>query len=237
MTAVIISLFTLGMIDMLDPYGITTLLILLQMVRKDWHVLVKVWSSYLTYWLAAVGVYFGVSAYLLRFFEQLPKAHPLPTGIIALVLGSLSLAGAVILSIRLWRNWATMDQDISKIIYIKSVHPVFLFFFGVFSVLSNLPACWPLFSYIAVLLPARQDPLTIVLLLGIFTLFSKIPQLVVYALYRRLEARRFERFMAVLRRWLTRLMLVAIPLVLLGIGLWSLGESWRRLHHYLNFIP
>lgn len=227
MSAVIVSLLTFGSIDMIDPYGITTLLMLLQLVRKDWHVLIKLWTSYVTYWLTAIAVYFGLAEYAFRYFDHLPRTYPTLFSILALVLAVVCLAGAIALGYRVVKNWASLDRDISQVLFIKSVHPVFLVFFGMYTVLSNLPVLWPMFSFIAVLIPARLPFPTVVVLLGIFTMFSRIPQLFVYYLYRRLEADRFARIMSRVKSWLSRFMVIAIPIVLFGISIWAFRHGFR----------
>lgn len=229
MTAVIISLLTLGAIDTLDPYGMTTTLMLLQLVRKDWHVLVKIWSAYFAYWITAVGLYYGVTEYLLRYFLFFQRDYPVQIGILQLIIGIAALIGAVILAIRLIRNWSDIGDDISKVIYFKSVHPLFLVGFSVVSVWSNIPALWPLYSFISVLISKNLPTIAIVLLLGVFTLFSKIPQLLVYSLYRRLEAERFARIMNGMKLFLSRTLLIVIPIVLILVGLWGLTGAYHHI--------
>lgn len=221
MAAVILSLITLGAIDALDPYGMTITLMLLQLVRKDWHVLIKIWTAYITYWVTAVGIYYGVTEYLLRFVGDLIRAYPLEIGIMQLVIGFLALAAAVVLSIRLFRNWSAGGDDISKVIYIKSVHPIFLVGLAIFSVWTNIPALWPLYSFITVLATENISFAAVVLFLGVFTLFCFLPQLFVYFLYKRLEAERFARIMTKMKHVLFRIMLIAIPIFLIIVSVWG----------------
>jgi hypothetical protein len=229
MTAVIVSLLTLGAIDMLDPYGMTTTLMLLQLVRKDWHVLVKIWSAYFAYWLTSVGLYYGVTEYLLRYIHFFQSDFPVLIGIFQLIIGIIALLGAIILTIRLIRNWSGMGSDISKVIYFKSVHPLFLVGYSVVTVWSSIPTLWPLYSFISVLIPASLPMIAIVLLLGVFTLFSKIPQLLVYSLYKKLEAERFSRIMGGMKRVLSRALLIVIPIVLLLVAVWGLSGAFRNI--------
>jgi len=228
MTAVIFSLFTLGAIDALDPYDMTATLILLQMVRKDWHVLIKIWTSYITYWVTAVGIYYGFTEFLLQYVGDLIRAYPVKIGILQIIAGFLSLVAAVVLTIRLIRNWSASGDDISKVIFIKSVHPVFIIGYAIFSVLSNIPALWPLYSFITVLVTAKVSFAAVVVLLGIFTLFCYLPQLFIYSLYKRLEAKKFNRIMGKTKRILSRFMLIVIPVFLFLVSLWSLTEGLRN---------
>lgn len=229
MAAVIFSLITLGTLDALDPYGLSTTLILLQLVRRDWHVLIKIWTAYITYWVTAVGIYYGVTEYLLRFVGDSIRAYPVEIGILQIVIGLLAFAAAVVLSIRLFRNWSAGGDDISKVIYIKSVHPVFLVGFAIFSVWSNIPALWPLYSFITVLVTVKVSFIAVVLFLGVFTLFCYIPQFLIYWLYKRLEAERFTRVMSKMKRALSRIMLISIPIFLIMVGVWGLVNGFFHI--------
>ena len=224
----------MGAFDMLDIYGLTTMLMLLQLVRKDWHVLVKIWSTYITYWWTAIGIYYGVDKIIYRRLAHLPHLYPTETAIVQLGLGILSLIAAVVMSIRLVRNWHNLDNDLSKVIFIKSVHPIFLGLFGIWSVWSNIPVLWPLFSFVSVLLPTRPPLGGVILIMAVFTFFSIVPQLFVYLLYRRLEADRFAKVMGRLKCWLSRILLVLIPLFFFVVGFWGLSEGIR---HFLWLPP
>jgi|GEM_PF-4300852 hypothetical protein len=217
MTSVVIALFTLGAVDTLDPFGISILLLLLQLVRKEWHALVKVWATWLTYWLFAVLVYYGVTVYLKDILEDF---NFVPVWLAELSVGCAALLGAALFAIRLIRSWSKADSDISKVLFIKSVSPVFLAIYGIVQVFIAVPIYWPLYSFIAILAPERLDPVSVILLLGIFTVFSKIPQFVVYWLYRRLETGRFAKIMAKVKKVLTRMTLIAVPGFLLVAGIW-----------------
>lgn len=229
MTEIIIALFTLGMIDTLDPYGISTLLLLLQIVRKDWHALIKVWTTYLTYWLLAVLVYYGIFVHLQRIFDQLQETFPSQIVLAQVIGGILFVILALVFFVRLIRNWSGVTGDISKVLFIKSVHPAFIVLYSISLVLANIPVLWPLYSFIAILLPWRMNLPAVILILGVFTFFSKLPQFFFYWLYRRLEAERFGRIMIRIRRLLIRLMLIAIPVFLLVVGLWAIRQGFERL--------
>ena len=229
MTAVIFSLFTLGAIDALDPYDMTATLLLLQMVRKDWHVLIKIWTSYITYWVTAVGIYYGFTEFLLQYVGDFIRTYPVEIGILQMFTAFLSLAAAVVLTFRLIRNWSASSEDISKVIFIKSVHPVFIVGFAIFSVWSNIPVLWPLYSFITVLVTAKASFAAVVVLLGVFTLFCYMPQLFIYLLYKHLEAEKFNRIMSKTKRVLSRIMLIVIPLFLFLVSIWALTEGLHNM--------
>lgn len=227
MTTAIISLFSIGAFDMLDPYGITTTLMLLQLVRKDWHVLMSVWVSYLTYWLSAIGVYYGVHQLLTKKIHWLIMTYPFETGLLNLAIGIFCLAGAILLGVRVVRNWSSLDQDISKVLFIRSVHPFVLAIWSVGSVWGNMTAAWPLFGYLGILVAEDLPITTVVILLAFFTFFSILPSLAVYAFYRHLEADRFAFIMSRVKKWLSRLCLAIIPVFLLAVSIWGFTEGFR----------
>ncbi len=234
MESVIVSFFTMGAFDMLDIYGLTTLLVLLQLVRKDWHVLVKVISTYVAYWWTAIAIYYGIDKIIYRHLAHLPRTYPTEFALVKIGLGVLSLILAVVLGIRVVRNWRHLDNDLSKVIFIKSVHPVFLAIFGVWSVWTNIPVLWPLFSFLSVLIPMRPSFVQVVLVLAVFTFFSIVPQLAVYLLYRRLEADRFAKVMGRMKFWLSRALLILIPLFFFAGGIWILAGGFA---HFQNGGP
>lgn len=229
MSAVIVALFTFGSLDMLDPYGITTLLMLLQLVRKEWHALIKVVGVYITYWWTAVAIYFGAHKFLFRFFGELPRHYPIHMGVFGIIVGIISMVAAAILAVRLVRNWQSADHDLSQVIFIKSVHPVFLIFFAIFSVWSNIPVLWPLFSFIAVLMTVHPSFIAVVAIMGLFALMSVIPQIAVYVLYQRMESERFAVVMSRVKCWMCRFTLAAIPCVLVLISLWGFQTGLNHL--------
>ncbi len=229
MTSIIISLFSIAALDLLDPYGVSSVLMLLQLVRKDWHVLPYIWSCYITYWISAVGIYYGVHKYVYRFIHYLTHLYRFETAVISVLVGVAALIAAVVLTVRIIRNWHKLGDDLGKVLFIKSVHPVFLVFFGVTGTLGNIPAAWPLFGFIGILLPAHVSFITVVLLMSVFTLFSILPMQAAYMLYRRLEAERFARFMNKAKHWLARTCLIVIPLFLAFVSIWSINEGLHRL--------
>lgn len=229
MISVFIALITLGTVDALDPYAISTLLLLLQLVRKDWHVLINVWANYLTYWLIAVLVYFGFLVHLTRFIETFGELNPAVIGLAQFAGGIMALLGAIVFTVRLFRNWSNLDRDISKVLFIKSVHPVFIALYGISQAVMNIPFLWPLYSFIAILAPRHLAPGPVILILGVFTLFSFLPLLAIYWLYRRLETSHFARIIKRVKLVLTRFMLIVIPLFLLVVCLWWIRGGLLKL--------
>lgn len=229
MTAAIIPLFSLGVFDLIHPMGVAMVLMLLQLVRKEWHVLVYIISSYIAYWLSGVGVYYGIDRYLRSFFRYLLTAYPVPAGVLEIGVGLAALVLTVGYAIRLFRKRADLDQEMGNLLFIKSVHPLFLVLLAIGNIWGGLPFCWPLLGYIGTLLRLEISLAAMVGLLAGFTLFSTVPMLSVYILYQRLEAGRFARVMAQIKKWLNIFCLVSIPIVLAIFGAWILNDGFARL--------
>lgn len=229
MMTILIALVTIGVIDMLDPYGVATILMLLQLVKKERHALVYVWSSYLTYWVVAVTFYYGAHLFLYHRLIHLVESYPRQTLWFIMLFSIAIFFVAIVLGIRVIRNWDVVDRDISKVLFIKSVHPFFILVLGVGGTLANMPSAWTMVAFVGILLPFKLTFGSIVVILGIFTLFSIIPIQTVYLLYRVMETSRFARVMAVSKKYLSRMCVASIPVFLLVISFAGFTHSLYRI--------
>lgn len=226
----IISLITLGWMDMVVPTGIAITILLLSMAKKRSHALYYIFGGYFTYAIASVMVYLGADIYLRRLWDYLITTYPLYVTLVKLAMGVGAGVGFILTTVYFVRVMKRKKGgDMDKVLRIKSVHPVSILLIGVLQYLMLFPGCFNMFAFIAIMVSNRVPLPGAIAYICVFCLFSILPKVAVYVLSIALDGERFERVLAGMRKVVSVMFFVSTPLMFLFISLWGTISGLRDI--------
>jgi cytochrome c biogenesis protein CcdA len=230
-------LFVIGLafVDCLNPTTIGAMALLLTLVKKVQHSLIFLASTFITYYMGGLALYFGIDRYLSRLIHWIIDRYAAPLYVSEIALGILlfgiSLRG-LIRQIRIRRfrrvQATTETPEPGAADSIIPFHPLGLFVFGVGSTLSDLPTAFPLLALIGKLVEARIPLVAMLLILFLYVLIYVLPLIVLYAVYqkKREQTHRLAVWFQKSIVWFNRYLL---PPLLMAAGAWILYDGWISL--------
>ena len=185
----IVSVIGLALLDCLNPATIATMAVLLPLVKKVHHALFFLGSTFITYYLGGLILYFGVdqflSTFFTRVFDQYANIIFFAEVALGILLFGVSLA-KLIQQVKS-RHWIGKKQDPSATIEIKTLHPFGIFMFGVGSTISDLPTAFPLLILIGRLSETRPSMIDLLILLFLYVLIYVFPLILLYAIFLKTQ--------------------------------------------------
>lgn len=181
MTNILISLFSLGWMEILDPQGYALIVALSSLVEKKRHVLLYIFVSYVTYASCGVLIFLGMDRILIDWFLSLTQRYPQPFFWARFGIGIAAIAGFCILGIYLFKlltGKITMAE--SRIMTIRNVHPVFIAGTSFVVTVANMTGALAMIAFISVLSLEGTSTGMACVWLFIYTLFALFPKLVLY---------------------------------------------------------
>lgn len=220
MNTILISLFSIAWIDMLNPAGISMVMLLIPIVKKHWHVLLFIFGTYIAYLSAGIAVFFGVDRFLKSFYLSLCADYPRQTAIAKLCIGIVCIIGFVLM-VRYLVKAAKEHRELSMndMLKIKSVSPVFIVLLAFGSTWSEIFACVPLLTFIGIMSANNVTVSSAAGYLSVFCIFMMIPLLLIYILYFVVNGEKLQKILNVVRKIMTAFCFYCIP-VLFAIGAW-----------------
>lgn len=226
MKTAILSIFAFGWIDFFNPVAISMVMVLTPLVKKNWHILLYIFGSYIAYATASIGIFFGVDKYLVKIYDNLCLNYPLQTGIAKGIIGIISLIGSILM-IRFLVKAAKEKRALSmnSMLMIKSIAPWFIVALSFGSTWSNMFGAVALFAYIGVLMSNNIQFATASILLPVFCLFSVVPTMLVYILSTKFKGEKFQRIISKIRTVMTGFCFYSIPVLLVFIAWWGIAGT------------
>lgn len=221
---------TLGLafVDCLNPATISTMAVLLPMVKRVEHTLSFLFSTYLVYFTGGLAIFYGFDRFLKAYLSQFLDQHSLWFYAGEILLG-LILAG---FGIAVWHKNRRPNRgqpaDPAEVTGIKSVRPSYLFLFGIISTLSDLPTAFPLIGFIGKMIEFNPSILTFVGLLLIYVLIYVAPLIALYVIFRTVKEK-----IQPLTQWfinfIQKFTQHALAPLLIGLGIWSILDGFQRV--------
>ncbi len=226
MKPIIASLFAIGWIDILNPAGISIVMLLVPIVKKRWHALLFVIFAYIAYALGGIGIFFGVDKFLKDFYIRINNHYPVQMSIAKLVLGIICIVGFILMVIYLVKA-AVQHRELSMndMLKIKSVSPIFIILLAFGSTWSELFTCVTLLGFIGVLIANSVTLPSAIGLIFIYCIFSLIPTLGVYILYFLVTGDKLQKILNVIRKIMTTFCFYCIPVIFAIGAVWGLKEG------------
>lgn len=231
----IITSFT----DSLNPVALTQQFLLQGLVAKPRHIWAYIAAVGLTNLVGGLLVYYGLSVFVTTILGSLFEAYSQQFFIAELIVGMVMLIGVCYLLLN--RQIGALRQEVAVLKgdplptddaglhgHVRRCRPASLFLLGIVGAVSELPTALPYFAFLAVLLNYQ---LALPAVLGILLLYNGIyclPLVLLYVLYRRLQAH-IDRLYAFIKRQLTRIIGVLLPVLVGGIGLFCIYHGIRSI--------
>lgn len=230
MKQVLWSLLVLGLSDLVNPTGITLVILLLTLAKKRSHIMAFILTAYLCYAGCAIAILYGVDKYFMRFVEKLLRQYPAQLVIAEMVLGIAMLilfalsSLYLIKTLRQKRTW-----NMAAVLPIKSANLWFILFLAVTTTVSEMPSSVSILAYIGILAINKiRFPVSAILLM-FFSAFTMIIPTAIYMLSAKLQVHRFEAVMEKTKKICSAFYAATIPIFFLVIGLLTLYDAFTHL--------
>ncbi len=218
----------LALIDSLNPATITSMAILLPLLRKVEHALSYVASVYLVNYLGGVVLYFGVDGVLRQWLSETWLRHAALISAAQALAGLLLVAAGIGLYLRKASPSRCRQARLARPPAIRSLHPTSLFVFGVVTTLSDLPTAFPFIAFIGRMIEAQPSMATFAILLGVYVMIYVAPTLLLYGIFKvkREQMRPITRQLTRLNDGFARFVL---PALVAALGIWLAVGGLARL--------
>lgn len=221
---------TLGLafVDCLNPATISTMAVLLPLVKRVEHALSFLVSTYLVYFAGGLVLFYGVDRFLKTRLSQIMDQHSLWIYTGEILLGLILIGFGI--GVWLKNGWTNQGQppDSAAVAGIKSVHPSYLFLFGIISTLSDLPTAFPLIGFIGKMVDFNTSIPAFLILLLVYVLIYVAPLIVLYVIFRTVKEK-----IQPLTRWIINFIhkftQYALAPLLVGLGIWAILDGLQRL--------
>lgn len=217
----------LGLIDCLNPFTISTQIVLSPFVKKRHHIIYYIVGTYLSYLVGGILVYWGIDKLLAQWWRGFMAAHSTLVYSLETLLGAVLIAVAVILFVRHRRKAHSSKAKEAK--PPRSVHPVFLFLFGASNTIGDLPTAFPYLIFIARVVDAELSILPVVALMVIYCFIYTLPLFIIYFLYLWSKSK-LERLIEAVRKKFAALASWATIILVAGVGVFLI------IHGCMNLI-
>lgn len=220
---------TLGLafVDCLNPATISTMAVLLPLVKRIEHALSFLFSTYLVYFLGGLALFYGFDRLLKDRLSQFVNQHSLWVYSGEILLGILLAGFGVTMWLKNRRAGQNQPADPAAVTGIKSVHPTYLFLFGIISTLSDLPTAFPLIGFIGKMVDFNPSPLSFFGLLLIYVLIYVAPLIALYIIFRTVKEK-IQPFTHWFINFIHKFTQYALAPLLVGLGIWAILDGFQR---------
>lgn len=178
---------SLGLIDSLNPFTISTQVVLHAFVKKTHHILYYIIGTFVTYWLGGICAYWGMDKIIMTFIGGFMERYSETVFSLEVILGiGLTIVGFFFLYRRIKKEKMTLSENQTekkKVTAPKSVKPAFLFLIGASNTIGDLPTAFPYLIFIAKVSDGNYSIGEVLVLLAIYTLVYVMPLILMYLLY------------------------------------------------------
>lgn len=217
----------LALVDCLNPATISTMALLLPLVKRVEHSLSFLFSTYFVYLAGGLILYFGADKFLVTFLTGALNKFSLFINIGEIVIG------VVITGIGLWLFFKNRQQNKQQTgdpvnnINLKSLKPFPIFIFGIVSTISDLPTAFPLIGFIGKMIDSHSTPTTFFLFLIIYVFIYVAPLIILYVVFKKTKEK-IKNITLWFNRVITNFNKYALPPLLVVIGAWIIFDGINR---------
>jgi hypothetical protein len=227
MIEIIVTTLGLAFIDCLNPATISTMAVLLPLVKRVEHALSFLFSTYLVYFAGGLALFYGFDRFFKARLSQFVDQHNLWVYTGEILLG-LILAG---FGIGVWlknrRTTPGQPADPTAVMGIKSVHPSYLFLFGIISTLSDLPTAIPLIGFIGKMVDFNLSIPAFLILLLLYVLIYVAPLIALYVIFRTVKEQ-IQSFTKWFINFINKFTQYVLAPLLVGLGIWAILDGLQR---------
>lgn len=221
MFSLLMSTISLGLVDSLNPFGVSMQFVLQGLVKKPRDIWYYISATALTNFAGGLLAYFGLLSILSNIYNYfLGQYQPFVITlelVLAFILGVLAAYQIITPLIEKQIEEATdyeFEEDASNI-KVKSVSPTSLILIGTGAAVSELSTAFPYFAFLAVLF---NYELSLPIVIGIMIFYNILyasPLIVLYFVYK-FANKQFDRLYSYIHQLIERFSSILSP-VLLGI--------------------
>jgi len=184
----------------------------------------------LTYVAIAILLFFGVGQLLGAVLGEWLRTHQNIVGFIQLTCAGLSLLGLSWWVMHWYRKvrFASEPPDFARKPTIFT-SPWLILGIAIVSTIYDSPSAFPLFWFLGMLTQYSLEVTYAVPLLIVYCFIYIIPMIVLYVLYDRMNGQTFKQFEQRFQSILRSVSYYSIPLFLLAVCIWMVGDGWSRL--------
>ena len=220
------KLLALCWVDISNPAGISTMVILLSLVKKRSHALAYIIGAYVGYVACCAAVYFGVEKLLAGLLERIVEQYPSAVGITAVAVSAGCAIGFIFSAIYLVKVIKKEKEfSLEGMLNVRFVHPAFLFILALGQSVIDMPYCFPALAYIGLLVSEGVGFAAALPYLALFCTVAELPLLLIYYLSVKLEGERFNKVIAVIKRVFSVFCSAAIPVLLAIAAFWLMQQG------------
>lgn len=225
----IITLLATSSIDSLNPIGITQQFILQGMVKKPRHIWYFILTTGVVNMIFGYLVYYGVITLIDSGLDYILDNFSVPLFLLELIAGLAVLffgARGAVKNFITRKNKSDEQEDEEQRIKtrIRSVTPLALIGIGVVSTASELTSAVPYFTFLAVLVGYKLNPLTLTLIFVFYNIIYMAPFMILYFVYI-FSKKRFDSIYSFFKTQFKRFSGVLIPLLLLVVAAFIIFNS------------
>lgn len=195
-TSKLITMFLLALSDAINPTTIGTTMIVISTVRRKWHTLIFICTTYLFYLSSGVIVYLGIDKILKNMIEEVFSKYAV---VVALVELAIAVAMTVVamkllvkLIVRLTKKESSKMDYLSVVV--KMTNPGALFILAITTMAMELPTSFPYWGYIGILIASEVEFVESTIYMAVYCFLYVLPLLGVFIVFEMMSRDRFKRF-------------------------------------------
>lgn len=220
MWTLLLSTILTSAADSLNPIAITQQFVLQGMVRKPNHIWYFILPTGITNLIGGFLVYFGLAAFIGKFFSSLVENYGQILFTAELLLG-ISFCIGVGFIIKTGKEADDKKSDTDEAVRkVKSVSPVALITLGVCATISELTTALPYFAFLAILLNYQLTLLQVIFILVVYNTIYTSPLIILYFVYIRAQDK-FDGLYLIIKAQISKWADILAPVVagIIGVAL------------------
>lgn len=232
MWALLLSTILTSAADSLNPFAITQQFVLQGMVKKPKHIWYFILPTGITNLIGGFLVYFGLAAFIGRFFNRFVENYGQFLFTTELILGiafciavgfliqnsKINILQKQIKSIKSGEGADEEKSDADEAVRkVKSVSPIALITLGVGATISELTTALPYFAFLAILLNYQLTLLQVTFILVIYNTIYTSPLIILYFVYIKAQDK-FDRLYLIIKAQITKWANILAPIIVGVIG-------------------
>ena len=232
MWALLLTTILTSAADSLNPFAITQQFVLQGMVKKPKHIWYFILPTGITNLIGGFLVYFGLAAFIERFFNKFIESYGQILFTAELIIGiAFCITVAFIIQnrkinalkkhIKSIKSSEEADDEKSDtdeaVRKIKSVSPIALITLGVGATLSELTTALPYFAFLAILLNYQLTILQVTFILVVYNTIYTSPLIILYFVYIRAQDK-FDHLYLTIKTQISRWANILVPMIVGIIG-------------------
>lgn len=221
---------TLGLafVDCLNPATISTMAVLLPLVKRVEHALSFLFSTFLVYLASGLALFYGFDRFLKAWLSQFVDQYSLWVYTGEILLGLILIGFGIGVWLKYRRTTQGTPADPAAVMGIKSFHPSYLFLFGIVSTLSDLPTAFPLIGFIGKMVDFNPSTPTLHLLLLVYVLVYVAPLIALYVIFRTVKEK-IQPFTRWFINFIHQFTQYGLAPLLVGLGIWAILDGLQRI--------